>query len=167
VTKQSLRHNVTVKLLSLLLSVGGIVGVVISLWAELTQFMQAGARPSVQTAIIGVFAFVFGLSTWIGVDLWKGKERAYKWAKILFAAQVPQISLPGFAYHFYSSLVLFLTYRRQTDSKVGLNFELGSAIALWVSPDIENVVLGVNLVALVALIRLIKAEPPGHPLPVA
>jgi hypothetical protein len=116
---------------------------------------------------MGVFVVIFGLSTWTGIDLWRGKERAYKWAKILFAAQIPQVSLPGFAYHFYSALVLFLAYSRQTDSKLGLNFELGSSIALWFSPQTEDLAFGVNLVALTALILLIKAKPASDPLPTA
>jgi hypothetical protein len=106
-------QSVIVKLISLLLALGGAAGIVIGLSTELTQLVQSWPWPSAMTALMGLFVVVFGLSTWVGIDLWRGKPRAYRWAKILLIAQIPQVSVPGFAYHFYTGLVLLLSYSRE------------------------------------------------------
>lgn len=48
----------------------------------------------------GLYLVIFGWCVWTGVDLWQGKPQGYKWAKVLFAAQIPVITFPGFTYHF-------------------------------------------------------------------
>lgn len=159
--------QILTRLISLMMLVGGLLGVGLCQWMVVTSLSQWGPRQILAAAFFAAFVGLFGLNAWAGWGLWKGQPWAYEWAKFLLVAQIPKIMVPGFAYHFYSTLVFFLVYSRQVESKVGLDFEIGSSIAFWVSPQTENIALGVNLVALLSLILLIKAKSPGHSLPTA
>jgi len=136
----------------MLLIIGGVAGIVGALLVE------AGARTFSDLGFVGFAVLLFAGSVWIGVDLWSGKPRGYKWAKVLLLLQVPNISIPGFSYQFYSGLMLGLSFSREADSKLNLLFELGSQMNFQFSRAVEDLVFGVNLVALAAFIYLIKAS---------
>jgi hypothetical protein len=156
-TKQSNQ----IKVVSLLLSVGGALGVLISLVTEATNFLRSGMHPSAMTALMGLFAVIFGWSVWTGVELWRGKPQALRSAKILFAAQIPQVTLPVFAYHFYTGFILALAYTQDTATRTGFEFQIGSSIGFTIPGEVGHLVLGVNVVAIVALIclmRLVQVE---------
>lgn len=143
----------TTKLISLLLIVGGIAGAVGSAW---TVFSQE-AKPWMTVALQALFILIFLFSTWTGLDLWRAKPRAYKWAKILFFLQIPNISTSGFVYQFYTALMFGLGFTREAEAKLGLEFQLGSAIVFFI-PGKEGLILGVNLIAIAALVYLAKVS---------
>jgi len=141
-----------VRLIAAFLIVGGIAGIAVVLWTE------AGAQILSHQIFLGFAILIFGSSVWAGIDLWKGKPRSYKWAQVLFLLQIPNISFHGFAFQFYLALVLGLSFSREAASKLNFEFELGSSLNFQISPEIENLVLGVNLIAIAALIYLIKKD---------
>jgi hypothetical protein len=145
-----MKNNTVAKLIALLLIIGGIAGATFSVVTWL--------RTSTTALVTASIVLVFGCSAWAGFKLWTGTPSGYTWAKILLAMQIPSISIPGFVYQFYTAAVLSLSYSRHTDSRLGLNFELGSALAFQISPEIQDLVIGVNLIAIAALIYLIKAS---------
>ena len=151
------KRTVGIRLLSLMLALGGIAGISICLWTYGRIFAQSGMKLSPTTALFGVFIVVFGWSTWIGVEMWQDRPQAYKWAKILFLLQIPTISLPGFAYQLYTGLMLTLAFNRDND-KIGLDFQLASSIDFRIGHDVENLILGVNLVAIAALVYLMSVS---------
>jgi hypothetical protein len=146
------------KLVSLLFIVGGIAGVTIVLWTEVGILTQHFSAKHGVAALMGGFAFIFGLCTWTGVELWREKPAAFRLAQILLIAQIPNISFPGFAYQFYTGLTLYLSLSMRPDVVTGFEFQLGSALEIRISPEIEGFVLGVNLVAIVALYLLGKSR---------
>lgn len=138
-----------IRLIAILLIVGGIFGIGLAVWLGLQASSQQPAF-----AFYGlVFGAVFAWSAWKGISLWKGRPDGYKWAKILFAAQIPILSLPYFAYEFYTGLSLRLIFG-QVNSNIG--FGLGSSIEFYVSPEIRNTVFGINLIALIVFVYLVK-----------
>lgn len=145
------------KLVSLLLIVGGIGGVAIALWSEL-KFLQMHAAANLAAALMGAFAVVFGVCTWTGVELWRNRPAAYRWAQILLLAQIPNISFAGFAYYFYTGFTLYLSLNTMPSVLVGFQFELGSAIKILISSETEGFVFGINLVAIAALYLLGKSR---------
>ena len=145
------------KLIALLLAAGGGVGVIIALWSEVTMVLHAeseGAR-AVSAIFMGIFTLIFGLSAWVGVDLWRKKPKAFTWARVLLIAQIPSVSFPGFAYKFYTGMTLVLGLNQTT---LGFEAQLGSAISFRIASDIEGFAFGVNVVAALALVLLEKAR---------
>jgi hypothetical protein len=114
-------------LLALMLGLGGLVGVGICLWTYIQIFVQFGMKFPSTAALFGVFIVVFGWSIWVGVELWQDKPKAYAWAKILFLLQIPTVSVPHFAYQFYTPLMLGLEFNRDND-KIGFDFQIASSI---------------------------------------
>jgi len=151
-----------VRVVSLLLIAGGIVGLVTVIWSEISLLQQTGFRPSSMAAFFGAGAVLFGFSTWTGVDLWRGKPSALRRAKVLFAAQIPYISLPGFVCQFFTGFMFTIFFNSASASRFGLAFRFGSYLRFWISSAIENLVLGVNVVAVIVLIYLIRVASPEH-----
>jgi len=140
-------NSAYVKLISLLLAIGGAVGIGVSLWA-------LSHAASLKKAMLTIaFATIFGWATWTGVDLWRHKPRALKSAMILLALQIPSISIPSFAYQFYTGLSFLVSFT--PPANVGLEFHVASLISFQASPDVQDVVIGINVVAVAALIWLI------------
>jgi ABC-type xylose transport system permease subunit len=82
-----------VKLIALLLIIGGILGAAVGFWSELQFLRQVPAR---LTALKGLFVMLFGWCAWTGFDLWKDKPKAFTSAKIIFLAQIVNFTVPGF-----------------------------------------------------------------------
>jgi hypothetical protein len=143
------------KLVSLLLIVGGTAGVIATLWTEMSLISRANRGAA---TVMGVFALIFGLSTWTGIELWRKKPWAFTCAQILLIAQIPNISFPGFAYYFYTGFTLYLSLNTLPSVLLGFEFQLGSALRLEISHEIEGFTVGLNLVAIVALYLLGKSR---------
>jgi len=146
------------KFIALLLAIGGIAGVGICGWTCVKlAFYQSQPIFSLAAGLLVIFAVIFALCIWTGVDLWRGRPRAYKWASVLFALQIPAITTPGFAYQFYTGMLL-LAYWNHGEGNLGADFELASSITFKISSRIEDSIFGVNLIALAALIYLLSVS---------
>ena len=150
--------DVNRKLVALLLAVGGIAGVMLSLSAEV-RFLSLLGDNRMNAVFMGLYAFIFGSSTWIGIELWRKKPSAFKWAQVLLVAQIPTVGFPGFAYYFYTGLTLYLSFSTRADVVTGFDFELGSALGFHISRELEGFAWGINLVAILALYLLGKSRP--------
>jgi hypothetical protein len=149
------------RLVAVLLIIGGSVGAAISLWAEARAYAPADLR------FVAAAMVLFGCSVWVGVRLWQGRPNSYRWAQALFLLQIPNITVPGFSYQFYLGLTLVLSFSREAASKLNLDFEIASGLTFKISSEIENLVVGINLVALGILIYLLmksREEIPQKPL---
>jgi hypothetical protein len=143
------------KLVSLLLIVGGALGAGLTIWLDVKLLMSSQLSIlSSAAAIAGVFICLFGWCVWTGVDLWRGRRQALKFAMILFALQVPVLTLPGFSYHLHTGLQLRIAVL--TGGEFDAGFKLGSGFNLDISSDVQGLAIGVNLVALFVLIYLIR-----------
>ena len=151
------KRKMGTRLLALMLGLGGLVGIGVCLWTYIQILVQSGMKFSPAAALFGVFIVIFGWSAWVGAELWQDKPKAYAWAKILFLLQIPTINVPHFAYQFYTALMLGLEFNRDND-KIGLDFQIASAIDFRIAHDIDNLILGVNLIAVAALIYLMTVS---------
>ena len=152
-TKNSVRYGA--RIISFLLIVGGILGILaaVSLAIGFTH-QHRPYRVIVPVASIGVFAW--GMLK--GIDLWRGKPTGYRWARILFALQIPAISVARFSYEFstgVSGRILFGHSNRRFGA------DIGSSLNLLVSPDPQGWMLGINIVPLIVLVYLLKISPPN------
>jgi uncharacterized membrane protein YiaA len=136
-----------VRVLAVLLIAGGIVGIGLSLWITYVGLQNPG-----YLILALVFGALFVFTTWQGIGLWKDRPEGYRWARILFAAQVPAFSLGGLTYGFYT----LLGFNLQIGSAVpAIDFNLGSAANAMYTPDAGPAFVGVNLVALAAFLYLL------------
>ena len=143
------------RIVALLLILGGALGVGLTIWLDVNLLMSSQIRIfSSATAIAGVFILIFGWCVWTGVDLWRGRRQALKLAMILFAIQIPVITVPGFSYGLQVGLLVRLAILRGGEFSGG--FEFGSGFNFYISSDVQGFALGVNLVALFVLIYLIR-----------
>jgi len=145
------------KLVAVLLGVGGLAGLSIALWTEMSLLLQHAGN-HIAAALMGLFAFIYGTSMWTGIDLWRKKPSAFTWAQVLLVAQIPTVGFPGFAYYFYTGLTLYLSFSTRPDIVTGFEFHLGSAFRFQLSQEIDGFVWGINLVAILALYLLGKSR---------
>jgi len=143
------------RIVALLLILGGALGVGLTIWLDVNLLMSSQIRIfSLATAIAGVFILIFGWCVWTGVDLWRGRRQALKFAMILFAMQIPVILLPGFSYHLHTGLMVLIAI--VAGGQVSADFQFGSSFNFFISPEVHGLTIGVNLVALFMLIYLIR-----------
>src|SRR5690348_5165014 len=145
-----------VRIVSLLLSVGGLVGVGI---ASLTQFellRQTGFHPSLRTGLVGVFLFAFAFSIWIGILLWQGRRSAVFWSEILLALQIPVITIANVLYEFPEGCIALIQLIPGSIIKFEFEFHFGSGFQINFGSEVEQLVFGINVAALAALIYLMR-----------
>jgi hypothetical protein len=128
---------------ALLLAAGGLIGVVTSVAlalrvAPLTWLIAAGAA-----TCIAVFAW----SGLVGPRLWQADPRARKCAIALYALQIPVVGIHGFKYDYFTGVAISILHN-PGGSPVALDF--GAGIALMFGGDSASLLLGVNVVAILA-----------------
>jgi hypothetical protein len=94
----------TARLLAALLVVGGVLGVGLAFWMGY-RFVQVHW---VYILLVAAFLALFVWCVMAGVRLWRGEAKGWKWATILFALQIPVLTVPGLTYEFYTGLALTL-----------------------------------------------------------
>jgi hypothetical protein len=143
--------GIGVKLIALLLMFGGIYGALFGLYNEWQTLTTAGVPLA---ALTGLFVLLFGWSTWIGFEMWHGEAWAFKWAKVIIAAQIPNFTVPGFSFDgFYTGLrILFAISQQPPNLRFGFN--LSSSLHVTLSAQVDYWLFGVNLLAVAALIHL-------------
>jgi hypothetical protein len=138
--------------LAALLIAGGVVGIGIAL---LVGFQLARAN----VAYAGLMLLLLALFAWsalTGIRLWRGDPRGFKWAVILFAAQIPVVTLPGFTYEYFTGIAIKLV---GGDVESALSFGIGATANVFVGTEAAGVAVGVNLAAIAALALLLWRRP--------
>lgn len=138
---------------------GGLLGIVITLRALFSPDSQGFGT----FFVIGVFLVAYIYVTVAGVIFWRrpNQTKSLKWA---LAIQIPWISLPGLVYKFAAGLYLSgaLIAKHQADKySAGLDwtFQLGPSFEFRLLQD-APIQLGVNVVALAALLLLTRSITP-------
>jgi hypothetical protein len=148
-----------VRLIAFLLIASGVVG--ISLCGVAVILSPQAALGSWSMAAFTVMsAALFGSGIWIGLALWDGTPRGYKWAKIFLAAQIPNIRVPGFNYQFGTPGITVRWLIGEAGR--GINFHAGPSISIYISPAVQGAILGANVFAIFALIYLMKVTSPDY-----
>jgi hypothetical protein len=106
--------------------------------------------------LVAGFLALFAWSTIAGVRLWRGEPKGWKWATILFVLQIPVLTVPGVSYEFYTGLALKI-FGGETVHNFGFN--LGASVDLNFGTDVTGLIYGVNIVAIAAVIYLLRNRP--------
>jgi len=137
--------------------IGSVLGGYSSLRA-LTVIFPPNTTSTIFQLLYYVFAVsVFALCFWLGLQLWNGGAAAVRRARWLFLAQVLIIKGPWLAYDFQ---LLGITPYISDGARLGITF--GSSFWFLIAPKIDDVTVGVNLVALAATIYLFRLTAPPH-----
>ena len=143
------------QLIAFWLIIGGALGLVLAFYSE-TQTLLAGHY--YLTLVLALFVLLFGGSAWAGFELWQGKPYAFTLVRISLALQVPIFSVPGFS---FSGFVVGATaYAAAGTCRPALQFGFGltSVINVQISPEIECTKIGLNLLAVAALLYLTNSS---------
>jgi hypothetical protein len=148
-----------VRLPALLLILGGTFGIGLFLWlgyqSELSDWQFA--------ALIALGIGIFVWSSIVGIRLWRGREGALTWARILYALQIPIFTINGAEYEYFTGFSTPLLH-----GPGGTNFTLsfGASMSLAFNPNANSTsyVVGGNLVAVVALFVLFLRTWPNNSL---
>ncbi len=152
------REKQIIRTVAVLLGAGGLSGCVIDFWMFSKLAQSSTSRPAM-FVLFSCFLLVFAASGWTGWALWKGNPGAKIWAEILLAAQVPILLVHGFTYDFFTG-VLFSVVWDNAQPKLNFNFNVGASITLELFTNPESWNIGVNLVALTALILMLRSPKP-------
>jgi hypothetical protein len=149
---------------ALLLITGGASGVAVLVLSVLSLLRQQEQlhpilRQRIKNSIpafvfFALLGFVFfGWTIWKGVDLWRGASEGYRWGKILFAAQIIKINIPGFSYEFFTGLRLNWMFGLV---KKRFSFDLGYSTEIYFASATQNFEFGINIVAVAVTLYLLS-----------
>jgi hypothetical protein len=137
------------RFISFVLIAGGILGILASV--QMTVHF-AHERHLSRMAVAVISIPVFAWCMWKAVDLWQGKASGYRWAKLLFLLQIPAVCVSRLTYEFSTGLSARVIFGQSTH-RFGAN--IGSSLNLLISPEPLGWMLGINVVALFAVIYLV------------
>lgn len=149
--------NVVDRFLAIVLMAGGVLGAGSSVYGQ-GRILYQSSPTLLRThwmALVPMELFL-GLFLWsaiVGVRYWRQEARAWKWAAILFAVQIPITIVPGLRYEYFTGIAVPLTIVHFRNS-LSIGFSFGSRAAMWVGPGIPDLIYGVNLFACVAVLYL-------------
>ena len=143
------------KFVAFFLIAGGLLGVIAAVPMGL-HFAKEGQTWRACTQIIAAGLFLFCIAT--GSALWRDLLGALRSSQILFALQVPAFSLARFSYEF-SALFSIRLMIGETAHNIGGN--IGSSLNLNLSPQPVGFMFGVNIVAAIVFLYLIRTSLSG------
>jgi hypothetical protein len=144
-----LRPTETERGLAFLLMVGGALGIGVSLYMAALLLRTQLIASFIAWPL--VLLFVWSILT--GFHLWRGQSSGRRWATILFAMQIPILTVPGFSYEYYTGLSVKVI-GGHVDKPV--SFSLGSNGNLQVfDPRVTDFAYGLNLFGLAATAYLV------------
>ena len=141
------------RLIAAMLMVGALTGFGLGIPMFRSAFKRRVKNSLPLLASYGVMWFgLFAWTFYVGIELWKEMATGYRWATILYAAQIFKITLPGLSYEFFTGARFqWMLTQGETPS----SFEVGSAAEIYLSPQISHKEVGVNIVALAVVLYLL------------
>lgn len=134
---------------------GGIAGVAIAAIVSIKLTQQNGLFIIPMAALAALFAWAI----FVGIRLWQGMPYGRKWAPILFASQIPVLSLPGFKYQWFTGAELGAALQFDGGSaRLGFSANLGATGQFFVGTNVTEFVIGINLFAVAALVLLVRSN---------
>src|SRR6516164_9480917 len=141
------------RIIAFFLLAGGLLGMLASAMTIYQSFQQHRVV-AVVSGMIATALFAWCIP--IGVALWRTTPKGFKWAKLLFAVQVPVFSIARFSYEF-STFFSFRFMIGNTTHYIGGN--IGSSSNLTWLAQSEGFLFGINVVAVLVLLYLIRLAP--------
>jgi hypothetical protein len=139
------------RIIAFFLLAGGLLGM---LGSALTAYHSVQQQQRLLAGVSGMLSTVlFAWCIVAGVALWRTTPNGFKWAKLLFAMQVPVFSIARFSYEF-STFFSFRLMIGNTARHIG--GDIGSSSNLNLLPQSLGFLFGINIVAVLILLYLIR-----------
>ena len=149
------QYTRTTRFFAAMLIGGGIAGIAIAAIVGIKIIQQNGLLIIPMAALAVLFAWAI----YIGVRLWQGTPYGRKWAPILFASQIPVLSLPGFKFQWFTGAELGAALQfGGSSTRLGFSANLGANGQFFFGTGVTESVVGVNLFAVVALVLLVRSN---------
>lgn len=149
--------NITDRFLAIVLMAGGALGACLFVFLGGRFLYQLNpsvlGRQWVYAVPLALLLWLFVWSVIVGVRFWRRESRGWKWATILFAMQIPILTVPGLSYTYYTGLAIALVGGRVAKP---FSLEFGSQASVWLDPRINDLVYAINLFALAAAVYLFR-----------
>lgn len=145
-------QRIGIRLVSVLLTVGGLLGIGIALFTAVSMAKQHW----LYGAMMVCFALLFAYATYAGIQLWRDQAGSLRRAWILFLTQIPVVTFPGITYEWYTG-VSFKLMGGQVEKSTLLG--LGASFNFYLDTRITDTSYGVNLIAVLATAFLFMARP--------
>lgn len=152
-SRRQIRYGVWI--IALFLVAGGLLGLLSSV-LMCVHLAQRHQNPAVIATVLSVPMFAWSVLT--GIALWRGAPWGFQSAKLLFALQVPTFSVVRFGYEF-STLISLRLMIGNTTHHIGGN--IGSSVNFYLLPQSLGFMFGINIVAVIVLLCLIRASRPA------
>ena len=149
------KASVGERIIGAFLIVGGLLGI---LTAVLIGLRFAKHNETSRAFIQVISASLFGWCIATGIALWRGFPGAVRVAQLLFALQVPAFTLARFSYEF-STFASLRLMTGNTSHNIGGN--IGSSFKLYWQPEPLRAMFGINILAAIILVYLIRASRAG------
>src|SRR5260370_32478493 len=143
------------RIIAVFLVLGGLLGILNLVMMHLHLAHLHQSLPVI-SSVVSVALFAWGILT--GIVLWRATPRGFKWAKILFALQVPVFHVVRLTYEF-STGFSFRVMIGNTNRYIG--GDIGSSLNFDVSPKSLGFMFGINIVAVTPLVVCISAPGPS------
>jgi hypothetical protein len=131
-----------------MLVLGGVLGFAIIAYLAVLLVRTRWIYGLMAVALLLLFAW----SALTGIRLWRGQRRGLRWAIILFAMQIPILSVPGLSYEYYTGVSLKIM-GGHVDKTVSLSLGANGNVQL-LDPR-TDLAYGLNLFALAATTYLL------------
>ena len=140
------------RIIAFFLLAGGLLGLIGSLLAV----YHCAQQQRVLAGMSGILsAVLFGWCILTGAALWRTTPTGFKWAKLLFAMQVPVFSVARLSYEF-STFFSFRVMIGNTTHHIG--GDIGSSSNLNLLTQSLGFLFGINIVAVLIFLYLIRAS---------
>jgi len=168
-TNTESRPRMGVRIVALVMMIGGIVGVfgairLAGYFAKQQEFSRI--------VVPGCSMLLFAWTVRVGVGVWQAKAQFLRWAEVLFALQVVVFNVGGYAYELYTGISAkvmvggFLEPMPAPSHTLAAGAKFGSTFDLNLAREDSRWLIGINLVALIIWIYLLRrskldrADPP-------
>jgi hypothetical protein len=135
--------------------------------AAVLLFLSAGRFAPIRVLfpVAAIPPLLFWLSvSGAGLWLWRGSARSRIVAGVLLASQIPVIVADGFTYWWHTPAQVALTLQRVADQTlVGVTTKLGPAVSVWIGRPSSSTTVGINLLAIICLVVLLRATRSSRP----
>lgn len=146
------KPNIIDRFLAAVLMAGGLLGAGMFLYFAGRFLYHLGRAPQpAQWVYLVPLTFLLSLFVWsviVGLRFWRGESSGSKWATVLFAMQIPILTVPGMRYEYYTGIAIELMGGYAAKR---FTLEFGSQASMWLGTGISGLIYGVNLFALAAV----------------
>ena len=126
------------------LMLGGVLGIGVSLYMAALLFRTQWVHSLIAAPLVLLFAG----SMLTGFRLWRGRDSGRRWAIILFAMQIPILTVPGFSYEYYTAFSIKII-GGHVDKPVSISFGSNGNLQVLDS-RVTDSAYGLNLFGLAA-----------------